>query len=193
MSNIQSICVYCSARNVAPIYQESIKALGEWIGESGRTLVYGGSRSGLMGMIADSTLNHGGQAIGIIPHHIQDLEIMHEGLSEQHVVDTMHERKQMMIEKSDAFIAMPGGFGTLEEFLEVLTWKQLKLHDYPIVLANINGYWDPLIDMLNKAIDNRFAEKENKDLFRVITDTHEIEGALLSQPRERHSAHKELL
>ena len=129
---------------VSDTYKDAAHQLGTLLGQNGHQLVYGGGRVGLMGIVADATLAAGGPVVGIIPEHIQVLEVEHTGLTELLVVDSMHTRKRMMVDRSDAFVVLPGGLGTLDETFEILTWKQLRLHDKPIVVANIDGYWDPL-------------------------------------------------
>ena len=145
MKDVFSVCVYCgSSSRVSDTYKDAAHQLGTLLGENGHQLVYGGGRVGLMGIVADATLAAGGSVVGIIPEHIQVLEVEHTGLTELLVVDSMHTRKRMMVDRSDAFVVLPGGLGTLDETFEILTWKQLRLHDKPIVVANIDGYWDAL-------------------------------------------------
>ena len=144
-------------RRVSDTYKDAAHQLGTLLGQNGHQLVYGGGRVGLMGIIADATLAAGGPVVGIIPEHIQVLEVEHTGLSELLVVDSMHTRKRMMVDRSDAFVVLPGGLGTLDETFEILTWKQLRLHDKPIVVANIDGYWDPLEGMTGYMITVRAA------------------------------------
>ena len=183
MTEVRAICVYCGSSNrVADAHKESARRIGRQIGERGLQLVYGGGRVGLMGIAADSTLAAGGEVIGIIPAHIQDLEVEHTGLTELHVVDSMHTRKRMMFDRSDAFVVLPGGLGTLDEFFEVITWKQLGLHDKPVVIVNGGGYWQPMIDMLTHMIGAGFAQPAHLNLFRVVDDVDEIFDALAMAP-----------
>lgn len=183
MSDVQSICVYCGASGkVAEFYKTAARALGREIGHRGMTLVYGGGRVGLMGLVADAALDAGAPVVGIIPEHIQILEIEHTGLTELHIVDSMHTRKRMMVERSDAFVVLPGGFGTLDETFEILTWKQLRLHDKPVILVNLEGYWDPLLALVDRLIDEGFARPQHRTLYRVVDSVEEVFGALLREP-----------
>jgi uncharacterized protein (TIGR00730 family) len=142
-----ALAVYCGSRfGDAPAFVDAARGLGLLLGESGATLVYGGGRVGLMGAIADATLAAGGRVVGVIPQALVDREVGHRGLSELHVVQTMHERKQLMAERADAFVALPGGIGTLEELYEVWSWQQLGYHDKPVALLNVEGYYDALLE-----------------------------------------------
>lgn len=149
MSSLRSICVYCgSGFGSDPVFAQAAKALGQAMAESGIRLVYGGGDVGLMGTIARSVLDHGGFVTGIIPEFLKAREIMIPDAQETHVVPDMHTRKRMMFEKADAFVALPGGVGTLEELVEQMTWAQLGRHRKPILLANVDGFWQPLLDLL---------------------------------------------
>jgi uncharacterized protein (TIGR00730 family) len=142
-----SVAVYCGSRfGDSPAFSQGAAALGRLIAEGGATLVYGGGRVGLMGVVADAALAAGGRVIGVIPRALMDREVGHAGLAEQHVVQTMHERKQLMAQHADAFIALPGGIGTLEELYEMWSWQQLGYHDKPVALLNIDGYYDALLE-----------------------------------------------
>jgi uncharacterized protein (TIGR00730 family) len=146
MSTPFSVAVYCGSRfGHSPAFADAARTLGELIGKSGATLVYGGGRVGLMGAVADAVMACGGQVIGVIPQALMDREVGHAGLTELHVVQTMHERKQLMAERADAFISLPGGIGTLEELYEVWSWQQLGYHDKPVALLNVDGYYDALL------------------------------------------------
>ena len=148
-----SVCVYCGSRPGArPGYAALAQALGTAIGHRGWQLVYGGGRAGLMGQVADATLAAGGRVVGVIPESLMRLEVGHAGLSELHVVQSMHQRKQMMAERSDAFIAMPGGIGTFEELFEVWTWRHLGYHDRPLGLLDTDGFWAPMLTFLQHAV-----------------------------------------
>jgi uncharacterized protein (TIGR00730 family) len=141
-----SVAVYCGSRfGDSPAFADAARALGELIGRGGSTLVYGGGRVGLMGTVANAVMAAGGKVIGVIPQALMDREAGHEGLTELHVVQTMHERKQLMAERADAFISLPGGIGTLEELYEVWSWQQLGYHDKPVALLNVDGYYDALL------------------------------------------------
>ena len=142
-----SVAVYCGSRfGDSPAFAEAARTLGTLIGQSSATLVYGGGRVGLMGTVADAVMASGGQVVGVIPQALMDREVGHAGLTELHVVQTMHERKQLMAERADAFISLPGGIGTLEELYEVWSWQQLGYHDKPVALLNVDGYYDALLE-----------------------------------------------
>ena len=152
-----SLCVYCGSRpGTNPLYAEAARATGQWIAEHGGQLVYGGGRGGLMGIVADAALHAGARVIGVIPHALVEKEWAHDGCTELHVVETMHDRKRIMAEKADAFVALPGGIGTLEELFEVWTWRQLAYHDKPIGLLNTAGYYDGMLGFLHSAVEQQF-------------------------------------
>ncbi|MBL4740042.1 MAG: TIGR00730 family Rossman fold protein [Sneathiella sp.] len=183
MTKISSLCVYCGSKMpVDPAFTEAARALGQRLGEQGIQLVYGGGHVGLMGITADATLEAGGQVIGIIPEHLHDIEVSHENLTELHIVDSMHARKQMMFERSDAFIVLPGGLGTLDETFEMITWRQLKLHDKPIILVNFKNYWQPFLDLLDHMIKAGFVEEQAKSFFQVVETLEDILPALKHMP-----------
>ena len=166
-----SICVYCGSRHGArPSYTAAARALGAAIGARGWQLVYGGGKVGLMGEVADATLAAGGRVVGIIPESLQQREVGHLGLSELHVVPTMHLRKQMMAERADLFIALPGGIGTLEELYEVWTWRQLGYHRHPIGLLNTEGYYDELLRFMGRAVTEGFLSAEQHSALQVGTE-----------------------
>ncbi|MBI2234242.1 MAG: TIGR00730 family Rossman fold protein, partial [Micavibrio aeruginosavorus] len=165
---IKNVCVYCgSAGNVAEIYRDAATQLGRILVKNGLSLVYGGGRVGLMGLVADAVLHEGGKAYGIIPHHIAAREVSHTGLTELHVVETMHERKKMMVDRADAFVILPGGLGTMDEFFEIMTWRQLGLQDKPVVVVNIEGYWTPLLRMIDHLIEEWFAREADRQALLV--------------------------
>ncbi len=179
---IRSVCVYCgSSSRVAQCYKDNANTLGAMLAKQGVDVVYGGGRVGLMGIVADAALNAGGRVIGIIPQHIQSKEIEHLGLTELHVVDGMHTRKRMMAEKSDAFVILPGGFGTLDEAFEIITWKQLQLHEKPIIIFDDGGFWDPLITLMEHLIHEGFATEQHRNLVRVARSLPDVFD-LLKQP-----------
>lgn len=177
-----SICVYCGARPGAePAYAEAAAAVGRVIGERGWRLVYGGGRAGLMGVVADAALAAGAEVVGVIPASLMQRELGHRGLTELHVVETMHQRKQMMAERSQAFVALPGGIGTLEELLEVWTWRQLGYHDQPVGLLNVLGYYDELLAFIAKAGRNGFVPGAQIDLLQVGTEAEDLLSRLATQ------------
>ena len=170
-----SVCVYCGSRHGArPSYTAAARALGEAIGARGWQLVYGGGKVGLMGEVADATLAAGGRVIGVIPESLMRREVGHSGLHELHVVPTMHQRKQMMAERADAFIALPGGIGTLEELYEVWTWRQLGYHANPIGLLNVDGYYDELLRFMQRTVDEGFLSAEQQAALRLGTDAQAL-------------------
>jgi uncharacterized protein (TIGR00730 family) len=166
--------VFCaSSSGTAPEYLDAAKALGRELGARGMGLVYGGASVGLMGALADAALAAGAPVIGVLPAVLRDREIAHPGLSELHFVSTMHERKALMADRADAFLALPGGYGTLDEFLEILTWAQLGIHAKPCVLVNVLGFYDGLLRFLDHAVDQGFLQPRNRALIRVVTSVDE--------------------
>jgi uncharacterized protein (TIGR00730 family) len=173
------VCVFCgSADGVRPEYGAIARELGRRIVESGYGLIYGGASVGLMGAIADAALAMGGEVVGVIPDVIMDREIGHQGLTELHVVRTMHERKALMAERGDAFVALPGGYGTMDEFIEIVTWAQLKIHAKPCVLVNVNGYYDALLRLFDAAVSEGFIKQENRSLVQVARSAAEAMGII---------------
>jgi uncharacterized protein (TIGR00730 family) len=179
MKKLKSLCVYCgSSSQVDQRYRDAAVRLGVRLAERGITLVYGGGRVGLMGLMADACLQAGGTVVGVIPEFLRRYEVGHGAVSELVVVDSMHERKQTMFERADGFVILPGGLGTLEEILEVLTWKQLRLHDKPIVVADVAGYWQPLVALIDHVIRENFAHPEMRRLLTVVDDVERVLPAL---------------
>jgi len=172
-------------------YAGAARRLGMLLAEARVELVYGGGRVGLMGTLADATLAAGGRVVGIIPEHLHDAEVGHTGLSELIVVASMHERKRRMFERADAFAVLPGGLGTLDETLEIITWKQLGLHDKPIVLINLGGYWNPLLRLVDHAIEHRFARSAVGQLFGTVGGVEELLPALGAAPAPAVAPHGE--
>jgi uncharacterized protein (TIGR00730 family) len=171
---MKAICVFCGANfNGDPIVKQTVELLAEVMVSRNITLVFGGGKVGVMGLLADAVLNNGGKAIGVIPQFLMDKEVGHPGLTELHIVKNMHQRKQLMNDLCDGIIALPGGFGTLEEFFEVLTWRQLGLHNHPIGLLNVNGFYDYLLKQMDVMVDQRFLKPANRKL--VITSGDAIE------------------
>jgi hypothetical protein len=170
-----SLCVYCGSRKGAAEHFRAIAAeVGDWIGKNGGQLVYGGGNAGLMGVVADATLSAGGTVVGVIPQALVQRELAKRDCTELHVVDNMHDRKRMMAERADAFLALPGGIGTMEEFFEVWTWRQLGYHDKPIGLLNANGYYDALLDFLASTVNHEFMNDWQMDLVKVGTEVQPL-------------------
>ena len=175
-----SLCVYCGSRSGnSPEFADLARQVGRWIGEHGGQLVYGGGRSGLMGILADAALEAGARVIGVIPKALVEKEYAHTGCTELHVVETMHERKRIMAEHADAFLALPGGIGTLEEFFEVWTWRQLGYHDKPVGLLNLNGFYDGLLGFLQSAVGSGFMNDWQMGLIRTGSDAPLLMQALV--------------
>jgi uncharacterized protein (TIGR00730 family) len=170
-----SLCVYCGSRSGDdPRYAEAARALGTALGRAGHRLVYGGGHAGLMGEVADAALAAGGQVLGIIPRRLVARELGHRGIQELRVVDTMHERKLQMAQAADAFVALPGGLGTLEELFEVWTWQQLGYHARPIGLLDTAGFYTPLLELLAHTRDAGFVDAQQVDRLRVDTDPERL-------------------
>lgn len=166
--SIKRVCVFCGSREGEdPDFVAEAYALGQKMAKRNLELVFGGGSVGLMGQVANGILDHGGKAHGVIPEHLLRKEVGHQSLTALHITNSMHERKALMEELSDAFIALPGGFGTLEELFETITWIQLNLHRKPLVVLNINGYYNELIDFVNTAVRQGFIYPENKDIFNA--------------------------
>jgi uncharacterized protein (TIGR00730 family) len=175
---VKRVLVFCgSSPGSRPEYTAAAASLGRLLAERELELVYGGASVGVMGAIADATLAAGGTAIGVIPNRLLEAEIAHPGLSKLHITDTMHERKALMSELADAVIALPGGTGTLDEFFELFTWSQLGLHQMPLGMLNVAGYWDPLLAFLDHAVNERFLRAEHLALLIVSLEP----GALLDE------------
>lgn len=168
MTELRSLCVFCgAAKGASPVFEADAVALGKGMAASGVRLVYGGGGIGIMGVIARTILDHGGDVTGVIPEHLQTAEVALSGLTDLHVVPDMHTRKRMMFERSDAIAVLPGGFGTMDETFEVLTWKQLGLHSKPVIIANTNGYWDGFLQFCQSMVRDGFVKESNLSLFSV--------------------------
>jgi uncharacterized protein (TIGR00730 family) len=173
--SIQNLAVYCaSSLGANPAYQVAAAELGHALATRNIGLIYGGANVGLMKVVADSTLAAGGHVTGIIPEVLVDLEVGHDGISELHIVDTMHTRKALMAEKADAFLALPGGFGTFEELFEVLAWQTLKLHTKPVLLLNVDGFYDGLLTFLDHAVTQGVLKPKNRAVLLVATTVEEV-------------------
>jgi len=172
---MKALCVYCgSSSGNLPLYADGARGMAEALVERNLGLVYGGGKVGLMGTIADEVLRLGGQVTGVIPTALLEMEVGHRGLTQLHVVANMHERKALMAELSDGFIAMPGGIGTLEELFEVTTWAQLHLHDKPIGILNIGGYYDALLKFVQQMSNQGFLKPRHASLMMVESDAHQL-------------------
>jgi hypothetical protein len=183
MPDIRAVCVYCgSSGRVADRFKATARRLGELLAERGIEVVYGGGRVGLMGVVADAALAAGGRVTGIIPDHIQALEVEHTGLTELIVVESMHIRKRRMFDLAQAVVVLPGGLGTLDETIEVITWKQLALHDKPVVLVNDDGFWDPLMRLIDHMIEHGFARPQHRRMFRLVDTVDDVLPALALAP-----------
>src|SRR5215467_11280594 len=193
MVALRAVCVFCGSSAPAdPRYRDAARALGALVARRDITLVYGGGRRGLMGEVADAALGHGGRVIGVIPAGLFAREVNHTGLTELHEVGSMHERKQLMYDRSDAFIALPGGLGTLEELAEIATWSQLGLHSKPVVLLNVGGFWDPLVAQLDLMARTGLLKPASRDLIRQARSADEalsvLTAAAPAQPEKQITA-----
>ena len=187
MQNMRSLCVYCgSSEMVDAQYRDAASELGAQLARAGIALVYGGGRVGLMGLLADAVLAARGKVTGIIPSHLRDAEVAHRGVSELVVVGSMHERKRLMAERADGFAILPGGIGTLDEMFEIVSWKQLRLHDKPILLVDIGGYWAPLRALLDHIIGAGFASEQTRGLLQVVPSVAALMVALSEAPAVAH-------
>lgn len=172
---MKAICIFCGANfNGDPLLKEAIEQLAEIMTSRNITLVYGGGKVGIMGILADAVLSRGGKAIGIIPQFLMDKEVGHRGLTELHIVENMHQRKQLMNDLCDGIIMLPGGFGTLEEFFEVLTWLQLGLHKHPVGILNVNGFYDLLLKQMDVMVEQKFLKPANRALVLTSGDAIEL-------------------
>jgi uncharacterized protein (TIGR00730 family) len=171
LTNRKWVCVFCGSANGAKAeYVAAARELGRTIAERGYGLLYGGATVGLMGAVADAALAAGGEVVGVIPDVIMDREIGHKGLTELHVVRTMHERKALLASRANAFVALPGGYGTMDEFLEIVTWAQLRIHANPCVLLSVDGFYDPLLRFFESAAEQGFIKPENRGLVQVAAN-----------------------
>lgn len=172
---LKRICIFCgSSPGTQPIYAETAQIVGKTLAQQGLTLVYGGGNVGLMGIVADATLEHGGQVIGVIPHGLAEKEVAHHQLTELHIVKSMHERKAMMADLADGFIALPGGFGTYDEFCEILTWAQLGIHQKPCGLLNVADFYTPLLAFFDHSVQQGFIRAEHRHSILVAADIQSL-------------------
>ncbi len=176
---MKRICVFCGSNpGKNPVYMEAAENVGLFLVKNGIELVFGGGRVGLMGKIADTVMANGGRVIGIIPKSLSDKEVAHQGLTELHIVDSMHIRKAMMEDLSDGFIALPGGFGTFEELCEIITWAQLGFHSKPCGFLNIQGYYDPLVELFDRATWEQFVRPEHRKLVIIESEIEPMFNAM---------------
>jgi hypothetical protein len=175
MMEFSSLAVFCGSRKgFDPVYEAAGKALGAGMARAGVRLVYGGGRIGIMGVIADAVLAGGGTVLGVIPQFLRDLEVEHQGATEMVVTDSMHVRKTRLYAEADGFLVMPGGLGTFDETMEIVTWKQLRLHDKPILVCNVAGWADPLLAMIDAAIAQGFADPGCRGLIEVLPSVEAV-------------------
>jgi len=194
MATLRRLGVYCaSSARVDVRYRDAATMLGRLAAEAEVEIVYGGGRVGLMGLLADAALAAGGRVTGVIPSHLYEREAGHTGLSELIVVASMHERKQRMFELADAFVTLPGGLGTLDETIEIMTWKQLGLHDKPLVIVDIAGYWAPLTALVDHAIASGFTTPTAREYFQVVTRADDVLPLIAALPPSRHAGDSALV
>lgn len=188
MADITSLCVYCgSSKRGSESHIDAARDLGVVLADAGIRLVYGGGRVGLMGIVADAVLENGGEVVGVIPKFLQKLEVGHTACTELFVTDNMHDRKLKMAKLSDAFAVLPGGLGTLDETFEILTWKQIKLRDKPVVLVNVDGFWDPLMSLIESQIAENYVRTEHRELYEVAPTVADVLPIIRSMPPARFS------
>ncbi|MEM6261454.1 MAG: TIGR00730 family Rossman fold protein [Bacteroidota bacterium] len=186
---IQQVCVYCaSSTKIAPKYFQAAAELAEIFVQAGITVVFGGGKNGLMGQLADKVIEKGGRIIGIMPNFMKEVELAHKGVDEIHFVADMHERKKRFLDGTDALVALPGGCGTLEELLEALTLKRLGLFVKPIVILNQDGFYDPLIEMLNRCVEEHFMGAKHLEMWQVVETPGEVLDAINNSPDWDESA-----
>tara|TARA_B100000315_G_scaffold260868_1_gene326603 strand:- start:725 stop:1309 length:585 start_codon:yes stop_codon:yes gene_type:complete len=183
MENIKAIAVYCGSKpGASPIYAAAARELGRQMTEHNIRLVFGGGRIGLMGEVADQVLTNGGQVTGVIPHFLNDLEVAHNDVTELITVESMHERKHVMFSRSDAFVILPGGLGTLDECMEIITWKQLQVHSRPIIILDVEGYWKSLRVLFQDIVDGGFAHPKALEMFSIVENVDDVFTAIAAAP-----------
>lgn len=179
INEMKSICVFCGAQNAVPKeHLEMARQLGRDMAKAGKQLVYGGGDCGLMGAVANGVLEGNGKAIGVFPRSLGRIEVEHKGLTTMHMVDSMHERKQIMYDNAEVFVILPGGFGTLDEMFEVITWRQIKIHEKLVVIYNHNGYWDHMITLMEHMVNVGFARPETRQFYTVVNTKDELYALL---------------
>ncbi len=183
MPKVSAICVYCGASEKAdPKYKEYAVQLGRLMVQENIALVYGGSQIGLMGATADAVLEGGGNVYGVLPEHLETYEKGHAGITQLTITKDMHQRKKQMFKMAEAFVIMPGGFGTMDEMFEIITWKQLRLHSYPVIIVNVDGYWDALLKLFDSIISKNFASESTRSLYTVVDKVEDIIPTILKMP-----------
>lgn len=181
-----SICVFCGARdNVAEKYLNAGSAFGKALAEAGIRLIFGGGNCGMMGAVSNATMAAGGEVIGVFPRHLRSHEKEHTGITQTILVDSMHERKQTMFDLTDMFAVLPGGFGTMDETMEILTWRQIGLHNKPLFIFNQDGYWTPLLEMMEKTITEGFARPSNREFAQEATTLESLLEAILKEKSKK--------
>jgi hypothetical protein len=186
MKQVRSLCVLCGSREgTEPAYRAAAVRLGVLMARRGVRLIYGGGSIGLMGVVADAVLGAGGEATGVIPDFLVRYEVGHRRLTDLVITDSMHDRKRRMFEMADAFVVLPGGLGTLDETFEIITWKQIRLHDEPIVVLDVGGYWAPLRALIDAVVAGGFAHASVTDLFTVVCSPDEVFAAIAAAPEPR--------
>lgn len=175
MTNIKSLCVFCGAQNNVPKHFLDMGAeFGKHLAKKNIRMIYGGGDCGLMGAAANASLDAGGKVVGVFPMSLKEIENEHQSLTEIIIVESMHERKKKMYDLTDAFVVLPGGFGTMDEMFEIITWKQLLLHEKPVIIVNYKGYWDHLVALMDNIVDNGFAKPETKLLYQVVDTPEDV-------------------
>lgn len=193
MPGYPAICVFCGSRTgVNPMFQETARKLGEALAERNLSLVYGGGNIGLMGVLADAVLAGGGEVTGVIPNALVARELIHVGVKDMRIVDSMHARKALMAELADGFVALPGGLGTFEELFEILTWTQLDFHSKPVAVLNVDGYFSPLVELIDHAVGEGFLRQQHRDLLHIARNVEELIQFLLQIPGDTPSHSEEL-
>lgn len=183
MTSITSLCIYCgSSSRGRTSHHTAARRMGEILAEVRIRLIYGGGSVGVMGMLADAVANGGGEVVGIIPKFLEQLKVGRRDCTELIVTDSMHSRKQRMAELADGFVILPGGLGTLDELFEIMTWRQLGLHDKPIVVVNVDGYWASLRSLLDDIVEENYARPEHRDLLRIVDTVDDVLPALAEMP-----------
>lgn len=191
MDSKRLVCVYAaSSRSCHPDYHDAASRLGRFLARNRFAIIYGGGRAGLMGALADGALAEGGQITGVLPRFMNELEWGHNGLTELHLVDDMHTRKARLLANSDAVVALPGGCGTLEELMEVVTLKRLGLYMGPIILVNTRGFYDALLQLLSRMIEERFMDTRHRQMWQVVSQPEEVGDAFAAAPPWSHDARK---